>query len=641
MEKNINNNLLSIKISEEREIEIGRELKIIIKISNQIGKISNFEVLFNRRGEQPSIVKQMIKIKEEDNFEEYCAQVRFNELGNYFFFFELKIDENQKAIKIDRKTKQPIILNPKEESPYWKILVTNKILVPQWAKDAIFYQIVVDRFCKSDSKQLGQIPYRNYRQWGDTVKWKRGTNGEFDNNDFFGGDIKGIISKLPYLNSLGVKVLYLSPINKSYNRYDGYATIDYMQIDSDFGDFETLANLKKEASKFRMYIVLDMAFNHCSIDNAIFKEARDNPKSEYRSWFQFDENGNYKYWYDFKDMPLFNQYSAGYQNYVFGEDGIIDKFAPYIDGIRFDLGEIIEPFFLEGIRNRMNACKLEYIPYATPCLYIEEAWERVGINFLGKGADAVTNYPISDAILKFVKYGYYEYLKDEIYKNEENYPMATIDASLTSIGTHDTPRALTMLSDSYQIDGFKRLWELDKEWSKWHYLENGNVKFDTDGFRKYEYEKNQLNQEDYQKAKAKLKVAAILQYFLPGNPCIFYGDEVGVAGYKDPFSKPCYPYGKEDVELLDYYKELGKFRNLYKGAGSKMEILSCDSDVFTFKRVNSNNMIYVTVNRGEHTRMIEIPSEFKDSEKITILSLRGCTDYLLPNGGLVILKFLK
>ena len=636
------NNLLSISISQKREIEIGKELKITFRISRHIGYVSDFMVLFNREGEQPSIIKQMIKVREDDNFENYRTEVRFNELGNYFFFFLVKIDGEQKTIKVDIKSKReerPIILSPDIEAPYWKILVVNEFFTPSWAKDAIFYQVVVDRFCKDSFNSTDKKTYRKYLPWDAEVNWKRAEDGEFNNNDFRGGNIRGIIKKLPYLGSLGVNVIYISPINKSYNRYDGYATIDHMQIDSDLGDFCDLQELHDFASDYGMHIILDVAFNHCSIDNPIFIEAQNNPKSKYRDWFQWDENGNYKYWYDFKDMPIFNFYSAGYQEYVYGENGVIDKFKPYVDGFRIDLGELFPLFFLEGIKKRMNKDDLAYIKSDGYRFCVAESWERAPIEVLGKGIDAPTNYPISDAILKYVKYGYHEYLRDAIYKNEDNYPITTIDTCLNSLGTHDTPRALTMLSDRYHVDGFRKLWEIDKEWSMWHYYDNeGRVRFDTDGFREFGYKNSQLEYQEYEEAIAKLKVAVILQYFLPGNPCIFYGDEVGLTGYKDPFSRKPYPYGKEDLELLEFYRKIGTFRNSYKGKESVIEILECDNEIFTFERVNENSEIFVAINRGDRKRKIKIPKEFKNFEEKNIFLLNGDTNCLLPKGGIVILK---
>lgn len=629
--KKDNNNLLQVLISNQ-EIEIGKTVEIQVDISKRIGKIEDFKVWFNQKGRPPSIKKQMIKIREENNFETYRAKVRFNELGNYFFFFYITIDGKQKAIKMDRKDeKRAKILNPEEEAPYWRILVTNEFSTPKWAKDAIFYQLVVDRFKKGNIKNQEKKPYRNYRTWQEPLKWERGENGEFNNNDFRGGNIRGITERLSYLKQLGVKVIYMSPINQNYDRYDGYATIDHMQIDDDLGDFEDLKELHEKANELGMYIILDIAFNHCSIDNPIFQEAKNNLDSQYRNWFLWDENGNYKYWYDFKDMPLFNLYSKGYQNYVYNKDGcVIDKWKNYVDGFRLDLAELFPLFFLEGMKKRMHR-------NGNSLFCTGEFWERPPIDVLGEGIDAPTNYPISDPILKFVKYGYHEYLKEQIYESEENYPKTTIDTCLNSLGTHDTPRALTMLSDKYHVEGFRKLWELDKEWSPWHYHnQNGNVRFDTDGFRKFEFENNQLTQEEYQKAKERLKLAVILQYFLPGNPCIFYGEEVGITGYKDPFSRPTYPYGKEDRELLEFYQTIGAFRNQYKGEGSTIEVLESDNEFFSFKRTNEKQKLFVAINRGTTKKMLNIPTEFLEDTKIFVL--KGKEEYLLPNGGIVILK---
>lgn len=634
MQKDIN--LLSISISQNREIEIGKELNITVRISRRMGYISDFMVLFNREGEQPSIIKQMTKVKEDNNFKYYRTEVRFSELGNYYFFFLIKIDGNQKSIKINRKSREeePILLSTDIEAPYWRILVVNETSLPDWATDAITYQLIVDRFYKDDSYHIEEKQYRNYQHWEAPVRWRRGENGEFDNNDFRGGNIRGIITKLPYLKELGVKIIYISPINKSYDRADGYATIDYMQIDDEFGNFEDLKELHDQANKLGMHIILDVTFNHCSIDNPIFREAKNNPNSKCRDWFFWDQHGNYQYWYDFKDLPSLNFYSASFQEYIYGdENSVIAKFEPYTDGFRIDLGETYPLFFLEGIKKRANKDRKHFI--------VAEAWENSPIEKLGKGFHAPTNYSLTDAILKYVKYGYYSYLIETIKWYENNYPIYTIDSCLNSLGTHDTPRALTMLSKRYGVDAFKKLWELDKEWSQWHYYDysKGQVRFDTDGFREYECCNDELAPEEYNEAREKFKLAMILQYYLPGNPCIYYGDEVGLTGYKDPFSKKTYPYGREDFELLEFVKNMGKFRNTYQGKESaQVEFLECDGEVFTFKRENHINKIFVSINRGENRRKIQIPQEFKEYEKTTVFKLNVDNDYLLPKGGIVILK---
>ena len=118
-----------------------------------------------------------------------------------------------------------------------------------------------------------------------------------------------------------------------------------MQIDPNAGTFKDLKSLSEKAHKMGMYIVLDVAFNHCSDKNPIFQEAMTNPNSKYRDWFYFDEKGNYRYWYnEFKDMPLFNQYNKEFQKYIYGENGVVELLSEYVDGFRLDVAEELQPF---------------------------------------------------------------------------------------------------------------------------------------------------------------------------------------------------------------------------------------------------------------------------------------------------------
>lgn len=156
-----------------------------------------------------------------------------------------------------------------------------------------------------------------------------------------------------------------------------------------------------------IHIVLDMALNHCSSDNPIFKDAISNPNSPYRDWFYIDKNGNYRYWYgEFTDMPVFNQASQGYRNYVYGENGIIAKFAPFVDGFRLDVAEELWPDVLEGIRNRANENKAHVI--------IAEYWNRAQTSYFGRCFDGTTNYLYTNAMYKWLMDGESNYFASQI-----------------------------------------------------------------------------------------------------------------------------------------------------------------------------------------------------------------------------------
>ncbi len=608
----------------ERKIALGKELEIRVEIPKEVGKVENLKVLFNKFGENPSIIQELQKTKEEENYETYCTKVQFNKLGEYFFFFLVKIDGREKAIKISRETNEPFITEG--ESPYWKVLINNDYTVPGWAKGKIVYQIFVDRFNKSSNYVAEQQPERKYRIWGHQVNWGRDENGHFHNNDFFGGNLKGIEEKLDYLESLGVEILYLSPINLSTLRYDRYAATDHMEIDPIVGTFEDLDRLHKKALSKGMYLILDVAFNHCCSDNPIYLDANNNPNSVYSDWFSRDENGNIRFWYGFSDMPEFNLWNQDYQNYVYGENGVIAKYSKYVDGFRLDLAEALPPFFLEGIRTRANKEKARFI--------VGEYWDDVELKVLGTGLDVPTCYPITNAALKYLAYGESGYLEVKMKELVENYPQETLDSLLFSLDTHDIIRVMTIFAKKqYMRTGIMDIWKIDEQPSPWH---KGYNYFDTDGFRSFEYENENLSYEEYQYAKSLLKVGTMLQYFFLGNPCVYYGTESGLYGWKDPFNRKCYNWGYEDQDLISFYQEIGNFRKKFVSTNCNPEVLYKDSDLFIFKRENKENSLYVALNRSEDTRNITVPDEFKNGNDV--FALNGTTNYLLPYGGIAILK---
>ncbi len=598
-------NELRVDIIPKREIEIGKELQIAVAIPNH-NNISWIKILVNKYGENPSIIKEMKKTKEGDN-SKYHTSITFTSCGIYDFFFLFCEDGEEKAIKINRETMKPFITTSYTESPYWRMLVIQEeFTVPEWAKNQIFYQIIVDRFYKSPNGNVKKTEGRNYRSWGDFPNWKRNQQGQFHNNDFFGGNLKGIEEKLPYLKSLHIGVIYLSPINKNPERYDGYASINHMEIDPDLGDFSDLQSLHEKANEMGMHILLDIAVNHCSSDNPIFQEALKNPKSPYRDWFYFDENGNYRYWYNmFQDMPVFNQNNLDCQNYIYGKNGMIDKFAKYVDGFRLDVAEEIQPFFLEGIRNRAN--------HKTPHLIIAEAWWKEDTKKFGKCFDGITNYPFTNAILKYIAYGEYEQLKEKVKEITEAYPQNAI--MLNSLDTHDMVRGLTALGGKCMRKGEERIWDIDKDPSPWHRDTSEGRKFFTDEFREFEYQNDLLEKRQYEYAKNRLKLAVMVQYFVKGNPCIFYATEVGVHGYKDPFNRKSFPWDRMDTELLTFYQKMGEIRSGFDAENSETRFICADEEVLIFERANRKNAVVVAINRGDNLRKVELPERYKKKQK--------------------------
>ena len=621
-------NEISVSISHPKEIAINHPLQIEISVNSSLWKSNYCKVLFNRHMENPSIVRDLSVKYEGENIKVYSLDISFENLGNYFFYFLIDINGEEKALKLNREKTEVIITDKDIESPYWKILVTHENFeIPKWAKGAIVYQIFVDRFFKSDKRDYPHLPGRNYRIWGHFVNWHRDSSGEFHNNDFFGGNLKGIEEKLPYLKELGVKIVYISPINYSLIRYERYAATDHMQIDPDVGTFEDLKDLHEACLSNGMHLILDIAFNHCHISNPIFKDVVSEPNSKYKAWFKTDSNGNISRWFGFMDMPEFNEYFKEYQDYVYGpENSVVAKFSKYVDGFRLDLGDLLEPITLEGIRNRAN----EFFPH----IIYAEWWQHADISVFGKQIDATTCYPITNALYKYILFGYKDVLSSELQYIVDNYPQNSLDTLLFSLDTHDMIRSLTILGKSqYMKSDYRRVWAIDEPPSPWHRHDN----FYTDEFREFEFYNDKLTAEEYDIAVKRLKIAALVQYFLIGNPCLYYGTEAGLYGWKDPFNRKCFPWGFEDSYLVNYFKQLGQFRNKFDSADSTPKITYIDEELLTFIRENASNKVFVAINRSNNSREINIPDEFKNGEVLDF-NYDSENKVLYPYGGIVILK---
>ena len=630
----INNSDIKVFTNTKREeVEIGRELKVTVTMPKD-KKITDLKVLFNMEGENPSVIKELVLdnpkgINGENlkvNF--YSASVSFNRIGNYYYYFTFNdcYGHNQ-AIKLGRAEGKPIITT--EESPYWRILVIqDNFSVPNWAKGATYYQIFVDRFYHGSEKDT-VTKGRNYRKWGEMPNFRRNEKGKFHNNDFFCGDLKGVEKKLPYIKSLGVTVIYLSPINFSLYRYDGYAATNHLMIDPNKGTFQDLMDLKKKAHSMGLHIILDIALNHCSSDNPIFKDAISNPNSPYRDWFYINNDGSYRYWYgEFKDMPVFNQSSKGYKEYVYGENGIIAKYSGYVDGFRLDVAEELSEETLEGIRKRANEFGKHVI--------IVEYWNKAKTRDFGKCFDGTTNYPYMNAMYKLLMDGDVDYFVWQIQDLLENYPEEAICTMLNSIDTHDTVRTLTIIGGKWMRHGYDRRWDIDKEPSPWHKIINGIVRFLTDNFREDEFENDKLEPKAYREAKRILKLLVILQYTLPGNPCTFYGTEVGSHGYKDPFNRKCFPWDRIDKDLLRFYKRIGAMRNHNRKEfmNANFELIRCDKDIVCYIR---NNLLIV-VNKSDAPKTIYLPEKFKIGSKIIFASSKNqkSTSEIMGKTGMIL-----
>ena len=482
----------------------------------------------------------------------------------------------------------------------WQLTVYDKEYdTPEWIKGGIMYQIFPDRF-NIGNGNIKNIPADRiiHKSVTDELIWKPNEAGKILNNDYYGGNLKGIEEKLPYIAGLGVNVIYLNPIFEAHSNHR-YNTADYSKIDSLLGDENDFRSLCKKAEEYGIKIILDGVFSHTGSDSIYFnregrytsKGAFNNESSPYKDWFTFEENGKYKSWWGIDTLPETNEENEGFIEYIAGENGIAKK---WLDcgayGYRLDVADELPDKFLDEFCKSVKALNKDY-------LVIGEVWEDASnkISYggrrkylLGEQLDSVMNYPFASAILTFMRYGVAEGFMESVVTICENYPKPALNCLMNHIGTHDTARILTsVIYDS--IEHKPRSIQAECK----------------------------LTDKELEKAKALLKCATVLQYTLPGFPSIYYGDEAGVEGGGDPFNRSFFPWGAEDKALTEWYRELGKTRNSLKclrnGAFKPYSaMLSC----VAYMREAENEKIMVIANRNYHEIDYYLPDEFRYKKEL-------------------------
>jgi glycosidase len=460
------------------------------------------------------------------------------------------------------------------------------------------YHIFLDRFCKGEGEVTLNRDAVINPDWANGIPQYAQNNGdELSNNVFFGGNLWGVIEKLDYLASLGVTVLYLSPIFKAYSNHR-YDTGDYEKIDDFLGGEEAFDTLIREAHARGMKIVLDGVFNHTGDDSRYFNRrgtyntvgAYQSQSSQYAKWYHFRAfPEDYECWWGIKILPRLNHQNEECRHYFTGEDGIIAKWTDRgVDGWRLDVADELPDSFLDKIRQCVKSEDED-------ALIIGEVWEdatnKISYDtrrryLRGKQLDSVMNYPFANALIGFLRGDDAKVLCETVMSVCENYPKKTVDLLMNHIGTHDTVRVLTALGGE-RANGRSRDWQSTQK----------------------------MTPEQLENAKKLLYLAAVIQYTLPGIPSLYYGDEAGVEGHGDPFCRKFYPWGNEDMYLVEFYKKLGQFRRnsaCFKSGAFKP--VFCDGSIFAFKRESESEKVLVCVNREQVPAFIDIESGWENAE---------------------------
>ena len=491
---------------------------------------------------------------------------------------------------------------------------------PQFLKGGVMYQIFPDRFCSS-GKMHDNVPSdRVMREWGELPYYKPDQNGHVWNNDYFGGDLRGITEKLSYLFELGVTCIYLNPIFEAHSNHR-YNTADYMKTDPLLGTEEDFKKLCESAGRVGIKIILDGVFSHTGDDSRYFNRysrydtvgAYNSKSSPYFKWYKFDRYPDeYKSWWGFKTLPEVTEECPDYDEFICGKNGVIRKWLRLgASGWRLDVADELPDCFIDDLRVAVKTEKPDGI-------LLGEVWEDATTKFsygtrrrylLGVQLDSVMNYPFAEAVTDFARNGVAESFESSVMTIIENYPKEALDVLMNHIGTHDTERAIT------KIAGEKSDYR-DRQWQSEH----------------------SLSEEEYKRGVKLLKLCAAIQYTLPGVPCVYYGDEAGMQGYKDPFNRAFFPWGRENRELQNYYIRLGKVRRstdcLKEGEFIPVSsVLSC----VCFERRGKNDSCLLIANRNEQDITYYLPPRWQNTSEVLLGESVG-SSVLVPGLSAVILK---
>lgn len=436
---------------------------------------------------------------------------------------------------------------------------TSMLTVPDWVKDAVWYQIFPERFANGDSA----LDPPGVEPWG--AKPKR--------QNYFGGDLKGIIDHLEYLQDLGINALYLNPIFESNTNHKYHAS-DYYKIDDNFGTEETFKQLLNECHKRNIRVIIDGVFNHTGRDFFAFDDIIKNEKSsKYINWYKVHsfpvgpaDKPNYECWWNHGDLPKLMADTPEVRQYLFDVTKYWMKTG--LDGWRLDVpNEMSHDFWIQWRKLVKAENRDAYI--------VGELWEDASKWLQGDQFDAVMNYRFRNAVLDFFVNSLTNVTEfDSALEGvREDYPEEATYAMQNLIGSHDTERFLTLL--------------------------RGDVD--------------------------KMKVAVLFQMTYLGAPMVYYGDEIGMEGGKDPDCRRTMEWEQTrwNKDLRDWYKKLIKLRNdmpVLRRGGFRTAIIDDEHGIYGFWREDDNDEAIVIINNEEMEQRVVVLPDVEDTEWLDVLN---------------------
>lgn len=568
------------------------------------------------------------KINHKENDEEnvyFESDVYLDRRTNYRYFFTYQLDGQQKFFK-----NKEIVDNDIYREEMFKMPVDFS--VPDWAQGAIIYHIFVDRFNRGSKEPLKEMPRRTiHKSWDEPLTRYHSTD-KIWNNDFYGGDLQGIIDKLDYIQQFGTEILYLSPVSFSQSNH-GYDVSDYENVDPYKGTNEDLKKLCDEAHKRGMKVILDVVFNHTGSDSKYYNEYGEFPEvgayqsddSKYRSFYKKvynQEKGEWVYqnWWGMPNLIVCDCEGEAWKNYITGEGGVIDQwFALGVDGLRIDVAddpnlndEFLRAVYEAVIRNKKDG------------FIIGEFWDnaiRSEKDCLGngKGLHSFMNYMLMDALVRYIKCDDKQKLEWTLNDLMTEFADEILNSAMNSTSTHDIPRPLMFFA---LINEFSE----NSGWY-WRPINEQNHDYCLD-FK--------LTEEQYERAKELFKTYAATLNFLPGNFTIFYGDEAGMQGLGNLANRKPFPWGEEDNDLIEFFTSLGKIRtNNQFLRKAKTNILKLNKDYFMFERTTDEESMLYAVNATDRDVAIDVPDEYNEAPVVYTLK-KSTRNNLGPRGAIAL-----
>ncbi len=531
------------------------------------------------------------------------ARHRFDEMGVFGYWFEARIGAHR------------IVLHNNNEPVHWtrergaggqgavdflppqarnirrfrQTVYDPAFRVPDWARDTVYYQIFPDRFRNGDPGN-DPVPGRDRYREGSVEKhanwldkpWRPDSGDGSDglhSNDFFGGDLAGLIDKLDDLKDLGVETLYLTPIFQAPSNHK-YDTADYTRIDPAFGTGADFDRLVREAARRGLRILPDTSFNHVGSDSpyfdryghypalGAFEGGKPEPASPWASWFRFDltqtdPDRQYRFWGG-PDLPEVDKSSPSFRAFAFGDADSVTR--RWLDrgaaGWRMDVAPWVPDDFWRDWRRVVKQQKPDAITVA-------ETWFDASKFLLGDMFDSTMNYVFRNAVLDYAAGGSAAALSAQLEHLREAYPPQAHAALMNLIGSHDVARAQHVL---------------------------GAVE--------------SASQAAVARARQRLLLATFVQMTQPGAPMVYYGDEVGMTGGDDPFNRGPYPWpdlgGKPDHDLRASFRQLIALRSAHAvlRRGTVEPVRALDAHVLLSTRRLGSVRAWVLSNNSDASREV-------------------------------------